>query len=453
MSDDFYGPPFGGGGGGVRGYGPPQPQDPYGRPMVPYPQQQPEIDESTRYLIGRSRAMRTKPTWEADSRPGGHHANSTSRGGGGGFSWDLNSGGNNSSMGPFGAASKTEDNSTLSSKTRSMLDKLKESTAALQDLSTEDTDDHMQSSGRQRKPSRFLKKHSTDSYDSGFQSSTAGGRRPSLDMGRMADDILGESLYPPPSSKANRKYSHDTDRDRFSDRSSPDSRTGGGPAPPPTRGRQAAAGGDDDDLDAMISNLKKKTSSRDMYKIVGDIEGDLNSNLHNIGRKSVSPVPAFKPRNQPEQHHYQQQPLQHQKPRFDPYDAMRGGTGYGIDFASSSRPSLDDYYSPRHQQQQQPRRSSYGGAGADGGYGGYGGRYQPAQQQQQQYGVDPYAVGDPYGGGAAAPPPPQMMRMQPGGGGGYFPQQQPQFQAQQGGYGVFGPPMASSRRPGFGYYN
>ena len=45
------------------------------------------------------------------------------------------------------------------------------------------------------------------------------------------------------------------------------------PSPPSQRNRERRReGGDDEDIDAMIANLKKKTSGRDMYDVIRGIE-------------------------------------------------------------------------------------------------------------------------------------------------------------------------------------
>merc|ERR1711899_565200 len=86
------------------------------------------------------------------------------------------------------------------------------------------------------------------------------------------------------SSGPSRKYSYQSDK--YSDRSSPEV------AIP---NRRVHNNQEDDDLDAMINDLKQKTSGRDMHKMVQDIEGENHGqNIEqnrSYGRKSVSPVP------------------------------------------------------------------------------------------------------------------------------------------------------------------
>ena len=128
-------------------------------------------------------------------------------------------------------------------------------------------------------------------------------------------------------------YQNSLDTDRFSDRSSPEVHR-----PPPRR----PFDDNDDDLDAMITDLKQKTSGRDMYKIVSDIEGvggESSSGRPRVyGRKSVSPIPRRDFYNDPEPTRPQTRPpMQHQPPpppmaSYDPYENIRGGTGYSFQF-------------------------------------------------------------------------------------------------------------------------
>ena len=89
----------------------------------------------------------------------------------------------------------------MNSKTRSLLDKVKESTMGLQDLNAmADEFDEInprlagpERSAKPRKTSRFLRREpemtgvrTTDRSDNGYDAAN-----------RLADDILGENLYPP----------------------------------------------------------------------------------------------------------------------------------------------------------------------------------------------------------------------------------------------------------------
>ena len=221
------------------------------------------------------------------------------------------------------------------------------------------------------------------------------GHANNFDVGRMADEILGESLYPSREAerKPTRKYSYQSslDTDRFSDRSSPD---------PAARGPKKRYGQDDDDLDTFISGLKQKTSGRDMYKIVQDIEGEDQAG-RTFGRQSVSPIPQRK------RDHFEAAPTASSRssgrPKYDPYEELRGGTGYNFDF---ERPS---------QEAGKPRGYSSTQEHGTPNYGGY------SSQPQSRYGYQPMSF-DPYGGGPAGfqPQPPQQVRMQPQYGYGYM---------------------------------
>ena len=281
------------------------------------------------------------------------------------------------------------------------MDKLKESTAAINDMTS--LDDY-EERPKQRKQSRFLRRQS---YDQSLPDNNA-----SYNVGRMADDILGENTYPPRdeprasmsystrTSNPTRKHSYQSslDMDRFSDRSSPESRT----TSKSTTKRFGGGGDEDDDLDAMINSLKQKTSGKDMYKIVGEIEGEASGRT--LGRRSVSPNP---PRRQYHENPPPSEPRQHQRQmsqnRYDPYENMRGGTGYNFDFEQS-----------RQQQPQHPQQPPFGGYHSQGQMGNaspYGGYY----QQPQQPAMNPYSF---------------AARSQAYG---YQPQMQPGFQQQMAG--------------------
>jgi hypothetical protein len=388
-----------------------------------YQQQQqvrPELDDSTKYLIDRARTARSKPAWEDKPKVSRYNTNTI---------WDRDSGFERPDLTSVSSVQRPPEESMMSSKTRSLLDKLKESTAALQDMSIE-TDTDIQQPGRQRKTSRFLKRRDTDSsYETSRPRSQGPDQQSSTDIGRMADGILGEGLYPirdNPSSQvssayrsAGRRpsYQSSLETDRFSDRSSPDGRV---PLRQPRRAQD-----EDEDLDAMINDLKQKTSGRDMYKIVGDIEGDYQTKK-SLGRKSVSPPPrtrrrddepVFAPRSaMPQQQQQQQAPQGSNYKKYDPYDQIRGGTGFNFDFESRSaanpqarQQQANSYYQPEqlsYANQQQQQQSQFNGNGYSStrqqpmldpyGYGGgqvpamnYGGYQQQQQQQQQPYGYQP----------------------------------------------------------------
>ena len=384
-----------------NGYGEPMPPRVYGEydpyadqrmPTRPPPYRQ-QFDESTKYLLDKAKAARTRQLWEpedldyeAEERPQRQQE------------------------------VRAPEETMMSSRTRSLLDQVKQSTAALQTMSSLDDDDDFNSGRGGRRPSRFLKRpqevdHRRASNDS-------------FDVSRMADEILGENMFPirdPPANRyssstqsaARRKHSYQSSldtSDRFSDRSSPELRV---QSNRPIRGR--GGDDDDDDLDAMINSLKQKTSGRDMSKVIYDIEGESNGRTY--GRKSVSPIP---------QRDYSYDPVPNPRPQtqrgagpsqtpFDPYNHLRGGSGYDSSMADTMG----------QRSYRQPPASQFG--------------YQRAPPPPQ---MDPY--------GYAPPPPPSM-------GYGYgapqrTPMHQPMHQSMyQPGY--YPNPPAQGRRPSYGYYD
>ena len=173
---------------------------------------------TSRYLLDKAKAVRSRPVWE----PGPSRYDSFER-----PTPTPNYSNGNLYEQP---SSREPEDSMLSSKTRSLLDKVKESTAALNDMSTNEVMERPS----QRKSSRFLKRNSFDHSAEPRSYNTSVGRMDD-GVGRMADEILGENIYPPRedsrtsamrSSLPIRKHSYQSssDADRFSDRSSPESR-------------------------------------------------------------------------------------------------------------------------------------------------------------------------------------------------------------------------------------
>ena len=156
---------------------------------------------------------------------------------------------------------------------------------------------------------------------------------------------------------------------------------------------------EDDDLDAMISSLKQKTTGRDMYKYVQEIEGDVSANGHSVGRRSVSPIqrrPLYETQQPVQQPAQIRNPVEGRQQRqssqsrggFDPYDHLRGGTGFGFEFEQSRGqvpPSQPMYRQPAmtnmygYQQQQQVQQTPQ----MMNPYMAYGARSQPYGYQQQ----------------------------------------------------------------------
>ena len=377
-----------------RGYG--QDYDPYADQRMPArPTYRQQFDDSTKYLLDKAKAARTRQMWEpedvdyeAEERLPQRQAEV--------------------SRGPAGRA---PDETMMSSRTRSLLDQVKQSTAALQTMSSLDDEEEMMGGRGGRRPSRFLRKQEPEQR-----------RAPddSFDVSRMADEILGENMFPardPPNrysssstNAARRKHSYQSSldtSDRFSDRSSPELRVQ--PNGRSHRGRDD----DDDDLDAMINSLKQKTSGRDMSKVIYDIEGESNGRTY--GRKSVSPVP---------QRNYSFDPMPDPRPRqstqragptqssFDPYNHLRGGSGYDAPMA--------DTMGPRSYRQQPTSQFGY--------------QRPPPQQQMDPYGYAPPPSTMGFGYGPPQRAPMHQPMYQPAG---YYPN----------------PAAAPGRRPSYGYYD
>lgn len=431
---------------------------------------QPALDESTKFLLEKSRAARNRPLWEPDEpafeRP--QHQQPLQPQQYAPYESNLE---RPTPYEPSRLQRDPED-TMMTSKTRSLLDKVKESTMGLQDLNSmvDDFDDRksQMNMSKTRKNSRFLKNR--DSIPNNGQQNID---RSDYEAHRLADDILGENIHPPRERgepemgrKASltsasglgptRKYSYQS------------SINSGGSPEPVFRSRKTN-NPEDDDLDAMLNDLKQKTSGRDMYKIVQDIEGGENDNQNRVyGRKSVSPVPKSRDLyatadtsatsgpnrkysyqssgygtdtadkyssnrgSSPVQSNYRRQAPggsnaggQAPRPRYtDPYDTLRGGTGYDSPFerpqAASAGPTGSaapptSYGYPQQQSrgsqnygyQQSPAvssmsygdpYSSYGGATMPTsggymptqqqvplGYGGYSSQMQQQPQQPQQY--------------------------------------------------------------------
>ena len=189
-----------------------------------------------------------------------------------------------------------EGGSMMNSRTRALLNSVKQSTNALADMTVEDETPSRSSGKPPGRQSRFLRKQET-SEPIGKEYSPPRGiaslrqmdaqKSPIKDnyVSRLADDVLGESMYPPLddnkrnnddrargyessySSLRNRKSSVQKAQDYSFERN---------PSPPSYRDNystQRQNNHDDEDIDAYISNLKQKTSGRDMVKVVSEIEG------------------------------------------------------------------------------------------------------------------------------------------------------------------------------------
>jgi len=447
----------------------------------PRPQPLPAaLDDSTKMLLEKARAARNRPMWEPEDpnfeRPQPQQYQQQEqpqeRNGMERPDWDRPL----ERPPPYESRLQRDPEETMmNSKTRSLLDKVKESTMGLQDLNAMADDLEInprlarpETTANPRKTSRFLRREpemtgarTTDRSDNGYDAAN-----------RLADDVLGENLYPPredprdsglrrPSSSIqttsgyssgpSRKYSYQSvDTDKYSDRSS---------EPEVSRpSRRVQNNQEDDELDAMINDLKQKTSGRDMYKMVQDIEGEEQNRTY--GRKSVSPVPKSRSYGRksvspiPKSRDFygggggatEYNPTSRQvggsnpassRPRYDPYEQIRGGTGYGYDYHRAQQPQEQ-----APQPQQQPTSYGYSQPTRSQTYG-----YSQQQPPASAYG-DPYSSSS-YG---AMPNPRQqgyMPAQQPVFGYGYQVPQMPQQQMQQS------TPMYQSRigrRASYGYY-
>ena len=182
---------------------------------------------------------------------------------------------------------QAEEGSMMNSKTRSLLESLKQSTNALSDMTAEEDTPYKPSGGKsQGRQSRFLRKQEASDpvgKDYSPPRGVASLRQMEVPNGdyvsRLADDVLGESVYPP---LDDNRRSNDTRRSNYeSSYSTLPSRKSSAPyernmSPPSLKGNFSSNtrdNHDDEDIDAYINNLKQKTSGRDMVKVVSEIEG------------------------------------------------------------------------------------------------------------------------------------------------------------------------------------
>lgn len=358
----------------------PYPMDQGFHPNLQASRFQPTMDQSTKYLLDKAKAARSRPVWEPEDQ---RHV----------FDQRMEEDTMEQPLArPNEVTSRAPQETMMSSRTRSLLDQVKQSTAALQTMSTweDEVEDRDRLSSSSRRPSRFLRRSEDQQGNRSYNND-------SFDVSRMADEILGESMYPntrdvggrfssgisnatQPPPRRKHSYQSSLDTDRFSDRSSPESRV-----PTGSRAQQRIRkdDDDDDDLDAMISSLKQKTSGRDMSKVVYDIEGDGSGRTY--GRKSISPIPqrdySYDPTPLPEARPRQQQSRQGPPTTYDPYNHLRGSSGYA---EQGYRQSQFGY---RQQPPPQPPMDPYGYP-PNMGYA-YGPRQPPMQPQPMYQGYYP----------------------------------------------------------------
>jgi hypothetical protein len=293
-------------------------------------------DGSAKYLLEKARALKQRPFWSKDDQKESPASQRPISEGTGKkiYNWDTDTFEVvREDEVPASSGGAASTNTMMSSKTRSMLDKLKESTAALQDMNgggeSSPADDYYSARRPQqdnysqpplhpqpqqpRKKSRFLQRdldstspqppmHPSYSSQYGPQASAAS-RDSRVDhlssAALLADDILGgggmggrqrqrsgdnygdgyQRNYQQPMPDQRRYQMSGDDDYRSSDYGGSGSRRarGGGrrsPSPPPGRQMRGKADNDDEDIDAYIANLKKKTTGRDMYNVLSQIEGN-----------------------------------------------------------------------------------------------------------------------------------------------------------------------------------
>ena len=249
-----------------------------------------DIDPTTKLILSRARDVYNTTNYHMDDykkqkdndrRSGGHGSTSFARGG---RNEDLNH------LRPSPPKQSEEIGSMMSEKTRALLQNVKHSTSALADMTVEE-DVPFRSSGKPpARQSRFLRKQESEAKDysppRGVESlRQMDSRRSPVYVSRLADDVLGESNYPP---LDDHRRASDTRRPTYEPSySTLPSRKTSAPAgqdysfernrsPPSLRDNyntRRQDNHDDDDIDAYISNLKQKTSGRDMIKVVSEIEG------------------------------------------------------------------------------------------------------------------------------------------------------------------------------------
>jgi len=353
------------------------------------------------------------------------------------------------------------DNSALSSHTRMMLDKLKQSTQELQGL-TDETEDITFSAAKKadirRKKSRFLRNMSAednviDEESERYASSLAN------DVLGLRNDSMGEfdkyrpepfRQSPPKRPGKSRNFDYDDE-----------------PAVPTYKFV------DEDDTDAMIQNLKQKTTRRAATDILKDIESD-------VAPVKFEPITSFKdtfrPSPEPETNRFGSlnRKKSQQSKRSTAYDSSLDAPNPFSSLRNPEPKNENPYsrFAPKNSGNYNDDddgfpyaskgNNSYGGGGGQnyGSLGRNAGGYRQQQQQQQQQQPPQYMMqqqqygqSDQYGGPGQdlygmqsgygqQPYGQQQMQMPYGqsyGGMGSYGQQQPDYG--QSGYGQMGPSM------------
>jgi len=408
------------------------------------------IDPATRLILMRgnqSAAPKTRLNFDDEGLQSNVHR-PAQRPTYGNQSYGSNYDDNLESLRPSPPQERDTSNTQMSSHTRMMLDKLKQSTQELQGLTDEPEDTFVpaKKADIRRKKSRFLRNVNAEEniideeperskYASSLANDVLGLRNDSMgDYDKYRPDPV--RLSPPKRPGKNRSFDFDDE-----------------PAAPTYKFV------DEDDTDAMIQSLKQKTTRRAATDILRDIEKDVTP-------VKFEPIASFKdtfrPSPEPETNRYgslnRKTSTQSRKPPvFDttqdvsnPFSSLR-----------NTEPQNESPYSRFGSKKQAGfgydngedgigRSQNYGSLSSSDG-GGYGGTQnygslgrnagsfaqQPPQQQQQQYMQQQYAQQPPaYGqsdlySGAGQ----ELYGMQGGYGHG---QQQPAYGQQQQGYGMGG---------------
>ena len=388
---------------------------------------------------------------------------------------------------PPASSERGAGDTAMSSHTRMMLDKLKQSTAELQEV-TDGNDDvdfkptsrrtsgGLGAAGRQQKKSRFLRnnvnndvplyeeENDNSNYINSLANNVLGLRNDTMgDFDRFRPDPTRVS---PP--KRHSRKSFDLNDDI-----------------PVAPQRKFV---DDDDTDAMIANLKQKTTRKAATDILRDIEQDTTNDF-----VKFEPIKSFKdtykPSPEPELKYgslNRMQPRQQPKKSYldqdetaNPFSSLRKFSNNGVNGSGGGRNKKFSYGAEDDEDMggygRQPQAGNYGnGAGQYGSLGRNGmmgqqqqQQYMPPQQQQQPMFGQPDMMGggyggDLYGGGGMQPPPggmyggyggpqqqyPPQYGSQPGYYGGGMAAQPPQYDP-MGGYGQQ-PPMGNMAMGGYG---
>ena len=340
---------------------------------------------------------------------------------------------------PAGAGDRPTADTAMSSNTRMMLDKLKQSTAELQAVTDGDDEPVVQprrsggAPGRQQKKSRFLRNNvmsdeplyeeeDNNKYVNSLANSILGLRNDTMgDFDRFRPDPVRIS---PPKRQSRRNFDMNDDL----------------PVQQPQRKFV-----DDDDTDAMIANLKQKTTRRAATDILRDLEKDtVNDTIKFEPIKSFKDT--FRPSPEPEMNRYgslnRMQSRQPKKSFLDqddtpnPFSSLRG---------NQEPPTSNGLYGGG------PNRKQYGGYGMedDNGYSAGGQSYNRQQPGYGSGGSGPQQYGSLGRNGLGPAQSQQYPQQQQS----MYGQGQPDMMAGGGGYGqdLYGMGGGGGMAGGYGY--